>query len=178
MSETPVRIGELVATREPGSVLVSVGLGSCIGLAMIDRARGIAGLAHVMLPESKPGQQDSPLRGRYADLAVPALLHEVVALGARASTIEVGIAGGAQMFGGGSAIEVGRRNEEAVRLALAGVSLRVTAADTAGDKGRTVRVHADGGVMTVREVAGEEKPLLGGDAATVGAASRRREVVL
>lgn len=161
MPETPVRIGELVATRNPEDVLVSVGLGSCIGLAMIDRARGIVGLAHVMLPQSKPGQAPSPLRGRYADCAVPALLEEVVALGARTSALEVGIAGGAHMFGRTSAIEVGRRNEEAVRQALAEMKLSVAAAETAGDKGRTVRVHADGGVMTVREVAADEVVLLG-----------------
>lgn len=172
----PVRIGELAATRDPESVLVSVGLGSCIGLAMIDRARGVAGLAHVMLPQSKPGQQDSPLRGRYADLAVPALLQEVVALGGRASALEVGIAGGAQMFGGSSSIEVGRRNEEAVRAALADVNLTVTAAQTAGDKGRTVRVHVNGGLMTVREVGGTETALLGGGSAA--AAERPREVAV
>jgi chemotaxis protein CheD len=159
--ETPVRIGELVATRDPDDVLVSVGLGSCIGLAMIDRARGVVGLAHVMLPQSKPGQESSPLRGRYADCAVPALLDDVVALGARAAALEVGIAGGAHMFAHGSAIQVGRRNEEAVREALAAVNLSVAAAETAGDKGRTVRVHADGGVMTVREVASDEVVLLG-----------------
>ncbi|WP_353865236.1 chemotaxis protein CheD [Svornostia abyssi] len=90
MPETPVRIGELVATKDPEDVLVSVGLGSCIGLAMIDRSRGIVGLAHVMLPESTNGA--GPLRGRYANHAVPILLEEVLALGARASTLEVGIA--------------------------------------------------------------------------------------
>lgn len=176
MPETPVRIGELVATKDPEAVLVSVGLGSCIGLAMIDRARGVVGLAHVMLPESKPGQESSPLRGRYADRAVPTLLDEVVALGAHTSALEVGIAGGAHMFGHGSAIEVGKRNEEAVRAALDGVRLSVTAAETAGDKGRTVRVRAAGGVMTVRQVASDEVVLLGAPpvaAAAAGATASR-----
>lgn len=176
MPETPVRIGELVATKDPEAVLVSVGLGSCIGLAMIDRARGVVGLAHVMLPESKAGQEDSPLRGRYADRAVPALLDEVVALGARAFALEIGIAGGAHMFGHSSAIEVGKRNEEAVRQALAGARLTVTAAETAGDKGRTVRVHADGGVMTVRKVAADEVVLLGATPARTGEASSSHDL--
>lgn len=159
MPETPVRIGELIATKDPGEVLVSVGLGSCIGLAMIDRPRGIVGLAHVMLPESLNGA--GPLRGRYANHAVPILLEEVLALGARPSGIEIGMAGGAQMFAKTSSIEVGRRNVEAVRTALASARLSVKAAATGGDRGRTVRVHAQGGVMTAREVAGEEVVLLG-----------------
>ncbi len=159
MPETPVRIGELVATNDPDEVLVSVGLGSCLGLAMIDRPRGIVGLAHVMLPESPNGA--GPLRGRYANHAVPILLEEVLALGARPSGLEIGLAGGAQMFAKTSSIEVGRRNEEAVRLALSAASLSVKATATGGDRGRTVRVHAQGGVMTSREVAGDEIVLLG-----------------
>lgn len=159
MPETPVRIGELIATKDPEEVLVSVGLGSCIGLAMIDRTRGVAGLAHVMLPQSQG--EAGPLRGRYADFAVPILLEEVLALGARAATLEVGIAGGAQMFAASSSIEVGKRNEEAVRSALATARLNVKAAATGGDRGRTVRVRPDHGVMTAREVAGDEVVLLG-----------------
>lgn len=166
MSETPVRIGELVATKDPEQVLVSVGLGSCIGLAMVDRDRGIAGLAHVMLPASQNGA--GPLRGRYADHAVPILLEEMLALGARASALQVGIAGGAQMFAQTSTIEVGRRNEEAVRTALGAAKLTVAAAATGGERGRTVRVHVGPGVMTAREVAGEEVVLLG-EAAGVAA---------
>lgn len=166
MPETPVRIGELVATKDPEDVLVSVGLGSCIGLAMIDRSRGIVGLAHVMLPESTNGA--GPLRGRYANHAVPILLEEVLALGARTSTLEIGIAGGAQMFAQTSSIEVGRRNEEAVRAALGEVRLPVKAAATGGDRGRTVRVHAESGVMTSREVAGDEVVLLGEPAGVLG----------
>lgn len=165
MGETPVRIGELIATRDPDEVLISVGLGSCIGLAMIDRARGIAGLAHVMLPQSPNGA--GPLPGRYANHAVPTLLEKMVELGASRSAIEVGIAGGAQMFAGSSSIEVGKRNAEAVTTALGEARLRVKASATGGDKGRTVKVLASQGVMIVREVASEEVVLIG---AVVGAA--------
>ena len=159
MPETPVRIGELIATRDPEEVLISVGLGSCIGLAMIDRARGIAGLAHVMLPASPNGA--GPLPGRYANHAVPTLLERMVELGASRSAIEVGMAGGAQMFGGGSSIEVGKRNAEAVSSALGDLRLRIKASATGGEKGRTVKVLAAQGVMIVREVASEEVVLIG-----------------
>ena len=43
--------------RRAGDVLVSLGLGSCIGLALVDRARGVAGLAHVVLPEATPARR-------------------------------------------------------------------------------------------------------------------------
>ena len=56
--ETVVRMGEAAASKAPGDVLACIGLGSCIGLALVDRAAGVAALAHVMLPESS--QPDPP----------------------------------------------------------------------------------------------------------------------
>ena len=50
--ETMVRMGEIAASRAAGEVLVAIGLGSCIGLVLVDSGTSVAGLAHVMLPES------------------------------------------------------------------------------------------------------------------------------
>ena len=47
-----VRMGELAASKTAGDMLVTLGLGSCIGLVLLDRRMGVAGLAHVVLPES------------------------------------------------------------------------------------------------------------------------------
>ena len=38
-----VRMGEIEVSSETGEELVARGLGSCIGLAMIDRRSGVAG---------------------------------------------------------------------------------------------------------------------------------------
>ena len=38
MAETMVRMGELAFSACAGDVLVSLGLGSCIGLALLDRS--------------------------------------------------------------------------------------------------------------------------------------------
>ena len=50
----------------------AIGLGSCIGLALVDRQAGVAGLAHVVLPESQRRRRAG--RAKFADLAVPELL--------------------------------------------------------------------------------------------------------
>ena len=81
VSETMVRMGELAASSASGHVLVSLGLGSCIGLALLDRRLGIAGLAHVVLPQSQDQSPENPRK--FADLAVPALIFELETLGAR-----------------------------------------------------------------------------------------------
>ena len=49
---TGVRMGELAVSATPTDELVAVGLGSCIGLVIVDRSAGVAGLAHIVLPQS------------------------------------------------------------------------------------------------------------------------------
>jgi hypothetical protein len=72
-TEIVVRMGEIAVSRAPDDVLVSVGLGSCIGLALVCRHGRACGLAHVMLPESN-GRDGRERVGKYADRAVPTLL--------------------------------------------------------------------------------------------------------
>lgn len=157
-SEVVVRMGEIAVSRAPGDVLVSVGLGSCIGLALVCRRVRACGLAHVMLPESA-GRDAGDRPGKYADRAVPALLSGLDLLGARPVTLDAIVVGGAQMFTGSVGMEIGARNEAAVRAALAGAGVRVIAAATAGALGRTIRVHVADGAVTVREAGAHEVTL-------------------
>ena len=60
MAETMVRMGEYASSARAGDVLVSLGLGSCIGLALLDRRATVAGLAHVM---SRPPRARQARRG-------------------------------------------------------------------------------------------------------------------
>src|SRR5262249_21911909 len=93
--ETMVRMGELIASGQTGMTLVALGLGSCIGLVLLERARPLAGLAHIVLPDSN-GATDAPV-GKFADRAVPALLEQMRAVGATASRLEAILVGGSQM---------------------------------------------------------------------------------
>ena len=157
-TEIVVRMGEIAVSRAPDDVLVSVGLGSCIGLALVCRHGRACGLAHVMLPESN-GRDGRERVGKYADRAVPTLLERLAVLGARPATLEAALVGGAQMFRGVTGMEIGARNEAAVRAALAQVGIPVTAAATAGTLGRTIRVHVATGTVTVREAGAQEVTL-------------------
>lgn len=157
-TETVVRMGELAAVAGD-DVLTTVGLGSCIGLALVDRAGGIAGLAHVVLPAA-PGAGPVAQPGKFADHAVPALLGEVLGLGARRFRLEAALVGGAQMFSFGG-LEIGARNEAGVRSALRDARIPVRAALTGGSTGRTMHVHASGGVVMVREAGRSDHAVLG-----------------
>jgi chemotaxis protein CheD len=154
-----VRMGELATSATPGEVLVTIGLGSCVGVALVDARRPIVGLAHVMLPA---GDADGPV-AKFADSGVPRLAEAVRELGA--ARLEAVLVGGAQMFSfsGENGGNIGARNEAAVRDELARLSIPVRAAATGGRRGRTVRVHVEGARVTVREVAGVEEQVYGRD---------------
>jgi chemotaxis protein CheD len=167
MAETMVRMGELAASAVAGDVLVSLGLGSCIGLALLDRRLPVAGLAHVVLPVS--GGHAAPGTWKFADHAVPELINRVVKLGARRPMLEAVLVGGASMFAvSKSSLEVGQRNEAAVRDLLRAERINVIATETGGSRGRTIRVHVGSHKVTVREAGGTEKALVPG---AVGAAA-------
>jgi len=156
-----VRMGELAASALPGDVLVSLGLGSCIGLALLDRRTGACGLAHVVLPES--GGQNGPEALKFADRAVPELVSRVVAAGGRRPRLEAALVGGASMFAtSSSTLEVGQRNEAAVRDQLKALRIPVIATETGGQRGRTIRVYVDSARVTVREAGGKEAELVSG----------------
>jgi chemotaxis protein CheD len=156
-TEIAVRMGEAAVASQPGDSLVSFGLGSCIGLVLIDPARSIAGLAHVMLPG--PAVAGRSL-ATFADTGVPHLLELLLAAGALKHRLQAVLAGGAQMFAsGGSGLEIGLRNDEAVRAALATLRIPVIAERTGGDKGRTVRVRLEEFSVTVKEAGGTEEAL-------------------
>lgn len=158
MADLMARMGELCASGSPGDTLVALGLGSCIGLVLMDRRKGVAGLAHIVLPTADGHTELNPLK--FADKAVPELIRQTVALGARKPMLEAVLVGGASMFANASStLEVGARNAAAVKAALAKERVRVHAEDTGGSKGRTVKVDPPTGVVTVRKAGAKEQQL-------------------
>jgi chemotaxis protein CheD len=156
-ADVVVRMGELAVSGAADDVLVSVGLGSCIGLALVSRRGGACGLAHVMLPDSAGRPVEK--HGKFADTAVPALLAALAGHGVPSSSLDAILVGGAQMFAAASGLEIGARNEAAVRAALAAARIPIAAAATSGNIGRTIRVHVASGSVTVREAGAKELEL-------------------
>lgn len=156
-----VRMGEIEVSGRAGDELVARGLGSCIGLALVDPVAGVAGLAHIVLPVSADAER---VPGKFADLAVPALIEQVCRAGASRRRLEAVLAGGARMFDLGGELDIGARNEEAVRDGLAAAGLSVRAAQTGGSRGRTMRIAVGECTVTVKEAGGESSTLLDGSA--------------
>src|SRR5689334_17149363 len=159
-----VRMAEMAASRADGDVLVALGLGSCIGLALVDFAGGAAALAHVVLPDSQDGHGPAAA-AKFADTAVPAILREAAVLGIPRSRLTAVLVGGAQMFNfgarQGNTMDIGVRNADAVRRALAQERVRITAEVTGGNVGRTIRVYVGSGLVTCKAAGGAELTVAG-----------------
>jgi len=121
-------------------VLSSIGLGSCVGLVIHDKTKGIGGLAHVMLPDSQGKKPERP--GKFADTAVSVLLSELISHGANRTTLVAKLAGGASMFQNFSGnLNIGERNVEMLRLLLGQEKIRIISEDIGGNVGRTVTYY-------------------------------------
>ena len=159
--QTMVRMGELAVSGEAGMALVALGLGSCIGLVLLDTARPVAGLAHIVLPDSN-GDRDAPA-GKFADRAVPALVEAMKAAGSLVSRLEAILVGGAHMFSLGSgpesSLNIGKRNEEATRVALQRAGIPIRLAETGGGSGRTLRVEPESRRVVVKKPGAPEVEL-------------------
>lgn len=143
----PIHVGmaDLVVAKHPAT-LVTLGLGSCIGLVIYDQGSRTAGMVHIMLPDSR-GAEDIPKPGKFANTAVPFLLEQLDKLGVHRSQLRAKIAGGAQMFsmpGKDCALfAVGARNVEAATKSLAGAGIKLIGSDTGGSKGRSVEFQTE-----------------------------------
>lgn len=133
--------------------MMTIGLGSCIGLTLYDDTQKVGAMVHIMLPESA-GRQDRP--GKYADTAIPLLLKELGALGCRNRSLVAKMAGGACMFEYfGTNLNIGERNAEKVRALLKEHNIPLIKEDVGGKVGRSVTFHpATGGKVNVRRADG------------------------
>ena len=144
-SITHVGMADLVAVRHPAT-LVTLGLGSCIGLVIFDPSTKVAAMAHIMLPDSRDAKE-VPKPGKFADTAVPLLLEHLKNLGAVKGQLKAKMAGGAQMFNipgkDNSLLAVGSRNVEATTAMLAKHGVPLVASDVGGNKGRSVEFNTE-----------------------------------
>ena len=148
-----VGMGDLKACKYPDA-LTTLGLGSCIGVALYDPVTKVSGLLHFMLPDSTQIRNNSN-RAKFADTGIEELLKRVIAAGANKTRLVAKIAGGAKMFettGVSSIGNIGARNAEAAKQILKQKGIRLVAEDTGLNYGRTVELHCETGEFYIKSV--------------------------
>lgn len=152
-TEIKVGIADLNVVLDPGAIM-TIGLGSCIGIALYDKTTKVAGLAHIMLPDSTQFKSNTnPMK--FADLAIPMLIEKMEKQGCNKRNIVAKIAGGASMFNFSDKSiisDIGKRNSDAVKKALNYESIRIINEEIGGNKGRTMILKANDGTVILKVV--------------------------
>ncbi|MBR1860359.1 MAG: chemotaxis protein CheD [Lachnospiraceae bacterium] len=153
MSEV-IKVGMAdLKTCLPPNTVTTLGLGSCVGVAIRDTTNKVGGLAHVMLPDSTAIRNSQTNIAKFADTGIVELVRQMEALGAVRRRMVAKIAGGAMMFSMQSksnAMQVGERNVEAVKAKLKELGIPILAQDTGLNYGRTVIFNPETGDFTIK----------------------------
>lgn len=153
-----VGMADLKICKSPDCV-TTLGLGSCVGIALRDPVTKIGGLAHIMLPDSTAIRNNSNVP-KFADTGIEELVRQMVLAGANRSRFVAKIAGGAQMFAFQNRtdlVRVGERNVEATIAKLNEMRIPILANDTGETYGRTVIFYPETGNFLIRAVGKVER---------------------
>ncbi len=130
--------------------LVTTVLGSCVSVCVTDRARGVSGINHFLLPSYEGGEANP----RYGDVAIQRLLTTMRRICGPRARLEAKVFGGAEvlhgMAPGGS---VGARNVAAALEQLARLEIPVIAQRTGDRHGLLIKLVTPTGEVFVRPVA-------------------------
>jgi len=153
-----VGMADLKICKAPDGV-TTLGLGSCVGIAIRDPILKVGGLAHAMLPDSTRIKNNANIY-KFVDTGIDELVNLLLKEGASKSRLVAKIAGGAQMFSfqnKSDLVRVGEQNVIASKEKLAKLGIPLLAEDTGLNYGRTVIFFPENGNFVIRSVGKDEK---------------------
>ena len=155
-----VGMADLNICKSPDGI-TTLGLGSCVGVALRDPVTKIGGLLHAMLPDSTVIKNNTCVE-KFVDSGLDELVKRMVRAGANKARLEAKLAGGAQMFAfqrNSDLVKVGERNAEAARKKLRAMHIRLLAEDTGLNYCRTVIYYPETGIYVIKAVGKPEKSI-------------------
>lgn len=141
----------------PPDSITTLGLGSCVGIVLYDTSSKLAGMVHIMLPDSTKIRNNEN-RAKFADTGILALMDMMLLNGAKKNMLVAKIAGGAQMFAFNSnndMLRIGDRNTEATKEVLGKLNIPIIAEDTGKNYGRTIVFTPETGELLIKSVGKE-----------------------
>lgn len=154
-----VGMADLKTCKAPDGV-TTLGLGSCVGIALRDPVLKIGGLVHIMLPDSTAMRANNIILEKFADTGIVELVRQLEKMGANKGRLVAKIAGGATMFqvqSRNEVMKIGDRNVAATKKQLAELNIKLLAQDTGENYGRTVTFYPETGEFHIRSVGKDSK---------------------
>lgn len=141
--------------------IATLGLGSCVGIVLYDPQIKMAGLVHVMLPDSNKIIHNEN-KAKFADTGIRTLLEQMQRGGASRNRIVAKIAGGAQMFlfqSKSDLLRIGDKNVEASKEELHKLNIPIIAEDVGKNYGRTIIFDPEQGELIIKSVGKDVKKI-------------------
>jgi len=144
---------------DKADVVITTVLGSCVAACIYDSVRGIGGMNHFLLPESKNQTGDI----RYAAAAMEVLINSLLKSGAQRERMRAKLFGGARMIS--SLPDIGRKNAEIAQKILMTDGIRVITGDLCGHNARRIRFWPVSGkvqmyILGGNDVKVDERPVI------------------
>lgn len=155
-----VGMADLQVAKAPDS-LITLGLGSCIGLTLYDPVTKVGGMVHYMLPDSTQLKNNTNI-AKFGDTGIRELYNQMIKRGAVPRRMVAKIAGGAKMFevsGLSNVGHVGERNAEQAKKMLKELQIPLIASDTGLNYGRTVTLDCETGEFYIKAVGKTNKTI-------------------
>jgi chemotaxis protein CheD len=132
-------------------MLIVTVLGSCVSACIRDRATGLGGMNHFMLPD---GGDLGPVSAsmRYGGYAMEVLINDLLKAGARRENLEAKVFGGGAVLRGLTAMNVGERNASFVTSFLKTEKIPVLAEDLNDVHPRKVYFFPRSGKVLVKKL--------------------------
>ena len=132
----------------------TLALGSCVGVVLFEPVSKVAGMAHIMLPDSNlivNNKNDN--KAKFADTGIETLIGLMEnKFNIDKRRLRAKIAGGAQMFNFSTKndmLRIGDRNVEATKRNLALHNIPVVNEDVGDNYGRTITFYPDTGQLHI-----------------------------
>ena len=142
--------------------MMTMALGSCLGIVLHDASAGVGALAHAMHPRREQVKNNAN-RAKFVDTVIPAMIERMLTWGARRDRIAAKLFGGARMFdafkGCQGVLQIGDENIVVAREVLAELGIPIAAECVGGTSGRTIVFNVADGTVLVRYVNNTEEIL-------------------
>jgi chemotaxis protein CheD len=143
--------GEYYVTN--GDKMIVTVLGSCVAVCLRDKAVGIGGMNHFLLPND--GSNETGLlteSARYGVYAMELLINHLLKMGANRARMEAKVFGGGNVLRGLTVNNVGQRNAEFVLDYLHNERIPIVAKDLLDEFPRKVYFFPDTGKVLVKKI--------------------------
>jgi chemotaxis protein CheD len=144
MTALDVYVGMCEVRSGSGAKVLRSTLGSCVGIGILWRQRGLSALAHCLLPES--AKAAGVPSAKYVTDAIPSLLDLIGAAPEHYPQLSAVVAGGALMMKQARSAmhgSIGELNTRMARKLLDEAGIRIVHTDIGGNAGRQLSIHCD-----------------------------------